>query len=163
MQLSEMILIATMLGLLALGSVLSRRVANRFYGGEVLEAQRPWNRWMNLVVILWTISFVAFNILRNTGRLTHPPLVILGVSVVAVIGLTAIWVAYQKLMAADEFIRKIQIEALALGFALSLVGIIAIEQLSSAGIIEEVGLGRPFFTLCQALATAHIIVYLRYR
>jgi hypothetical protein len=161
-QLAEPILIGIVVGLLFMGAAFSRKAAHMFEG-EVLEAQRPWYRYANLAGGMWVISLIAFNFFQNTGRLSHPSLGILGVAVVTLIGVIGVWVEYRRLQAMDEFIRRIRLEAYALSFGLSLVGVVALALLAKAGIVEDIGFSKWGLTVMYALATSNIIVFLRYR
>jgi hypothetical protein len=161
-QLLEPLLIGIVVALLFIGATFSRAIASRV-NVEPLEAQRPWDRYLNFVGLLWMISLMAFNFLQNTGRLSHPYLVATGVAVITLIGLTTVWVQYRRVLVMDEFIRRIRTEAIALGFGLSLVGVVALALLESSGIREEIGFHEWGLVVMYAVGTASIIVYMRYR
>jgi hypothetical protein len=107
---------------------------------------------------------IALNAALNSGRLADPPMVIAGVVVVVAVGGAGIWVHSRYVRAADEFVRRIEMESLALAFGMATVISIALWQLTRADIITDWRDSTyAFYVLVPAMITSRIIVLLRYR
>jgi hypothetical protein len=90
-----------------------------------------WKTWV-LWVSLWVVSFVAITIAFEVEALPR------GLGVVAalangLLGVVAVWSYFRLLRGGDELERKIQVEALALGFGAGAVGMMAYRLLERGG------------------------------
>jgi hypothetical protein len=92
------------------------------------QARRAW--W--IAILLWIGSFVVFTFAHSTETLPTG----LGYGAAAsnvVLGAAAVWAYLRLLRRADELERKIQVEALALGFGAGAVGMMAYRLFERAG------------------------------
>jgi hypothetical protein len=132
------------------------------------DAQRRWEWTGGLIPLVWVLAQMALGDAILDRKIANKPKLVLGVLVVAVLGLASIWSMYRWLRLADEFIRKVEIEALALGLGFCTVGIIAMDALGHAGIgylshaNVEPG-GRFLIFMFFGYGLGRVVVYSRYR
>jgi uncharacterized membrane protein YdcZ (DUF606 family) len=132
----------------------------RFAGWDQLEAQKQWDWYGGLAGMIYVAALIAANVI--VGR-SNEVYVVIGVTSAGFIGCAALWVHGRWLQAADELVRKIETEAYALAFGLTFVGIIASEQLVSAGIIVDRGLWGVARVMLFSFLIARFIGYKKYR
>lgn len=129
-----------------------------------LAAQRLWRWYRRFLGIAYLVAFVLIGEAMAREWISQPIEVILAVSSMALLGMVLIWVGVREIRAADEFVQRVAVETYALGFALSIVMVVARGQLMGAGIIS--GLEWVFATpyiIFYAYVFSRSIVYLRYR
>ncbi len=134
---------------------------------EKSKAQRRWEWVGTPIVLLWGIAATSVGNGILKGSFTNHLYLALNVAAVAVLGIFWVWWKYRWLTEADELIRKIETEALALGFGLSMVGLVAADQLGRAGIGFDTSIWIPGmgYVLLVFLGNGigRVIVYLRYQ
>ena len=133
---------------------------------HVNDAQRRWAWVLFPVLFIWvaSLTFVA-KAINKAGFSSLLPVEI-GIGVAAISGVAAIWLIYRWLLKADEMIRRIETEALALGLGLGLVGFLVLNQLMHTG--HELGgilepASAPIKPFLIAFVLARFIIYLKYR
>jgi hypothetical protein len=90
-----------------------------------------WKTWV-LWVSLWLVSFVAITIALEIEALPAGLGYAAGLAN-AVLGVIAVWSYFRLLRGADELERKIQVEALALGFGVGAVWMMGWRLIERAG------------------------------
>lgn len=112
------------------------------------------------------LSLMYVGIVVKEASVSSPLKVEIGIGVVALSGLALVWWVYRWLIKADEMIRKVETEAIALGLGLGLVGFIAWNQLvhAGAGFSSSIGSSNgPLMPFLAGYVVSRVIVYLRYR
>lgn len=147
--------------ILAMIAVVSQFLRKRLF--HVNEAQFRWG-WLVLapIALIWLGSLYAI----ERASFTSPLVVEIRIGVVALSGLALVWSASHWVFRADEMMRKIETEAIALGLGLGLVGFIAWNQLlhAGAGFSDSIESSNgPLMPFLAGYLVARVIVYLRYR
>src|SRR5678815_1993414 len=122
-------------GLVALATlVLGHFLQKRFFHGGPNAAQRRWE-WIGAPISLtWVASLIYVGKTIEDSKL-HPRLPLgLAIALAAFCGVASVWWTYHWLRKADEMIRRVEIEAMALCLGLGVVASIAANQLGQAGI-----------------------------
>lgn len=150
--------------LLALIAVLSDFLRRRLF--HVNEAQQRWGGVLIPIMFIWVLSLTFVVKAIEDASFTSPVHVEIGIGVVALSGLAFVWSMYHWLSKADEMIRRVETEALALGLGLGLVGFLVLNQLILSGhklsrILEPDSASIKPFVIGYVLA--RFIIYLRYR
>lgn len=114
---------------------LRRLFGKVFYAGcSSTETDRRNVRHMNLVAFTWAVTYcVATYFLRSEFNLPVTVAVIL-VAVPAVLGAVMLWSWVRFLRGCDEMMRKLHLEALAIGFGITVLAIITASLLDAAGV-----------------------------
>lgn len=111
---------------------------------------------------VWMVSWVAANIAIKEGWASA------GASAIAVaifptlLGVATMLAYWKFLREADELQRKIQLEGLAIGFGIGIVGALTIHVLGRAGILTAIDLGDVASLMMVAYAIAVVIGARRY-
>lgn len=163
MQVSQWLILAGVFVITMMGSFY---VQKRFFHGGPNAAQRRWE-WIGVpLTICWgaTMTYVGRSIERDHFNDLLPPWI--AIPAVCLLGVSLIWWMYMWLRKADEMIRRVEIEAMALGLGLCFVGFVTADQLGLTGkaFFKSMEPGTrvlmPFF---MAYGLSRVIVYLRYR
>jgi hypothetical protein len=125
--------------MIVLGVVIAISAAQKYLRrGHFAERSTPAQRKIEWVSGIWggswVLSQIALTTATRTGAISEPFKLKLAIAVVALIGLAYVWTVYRWVLKCDELIRRIETEALALGLGLGVIGIVAADQLGSAGI-----------------------------
>jgi hypothetical protein len=150
--------------LLALLGVLSDFLRRRLF--HVNEAQQRWGLVLIPIMLIWALSVMFVVKAIEEPGFTSPVRLEIGIGIVAISGLAFVWSMYRWLLKADEMIRKVETEALALGLGLGLLGFLVFNQLihsghKLSGILEPVS--APIGPFVFGYVLARFIIYLRYR
>lgn len=146
--------------------VLGHSMQKRFFHGGPNAAQRRWELIGVPVSIVWVASLMYVENAIEKGSLHSKDQLMIGIAVAALSGVAIVWWMYNWLRKADEMIRRVEIEAMALSLGLGMVGSIVASQLGHIGIgpFKSLGSGTgqlmPFF---MAYGISRVIVYMRYR
>ena len=92
-------------------------------------ARRTWLLWL----LLWAGSFFGLTLLHETSGVPAAGFGYAAAVANAALGAAAVWTYVRFLRRADELERKVQVEALALGFGVGAVGMLAYRLLERAG------------------------------
>ena len=126
------------------------------------EADRRNQYWFTAWLIAWAVSFVAANqILKSELEMADPLswAVAIGPNVFAIAAL----LAYLRfLRQADELLRKIQLEGLALGFGVGVVFMLSYQLLERVG-APQLHVGDPVVVMMVAWALGQLLGMRRYR
>lgn len=146
--------------------LLRRRLQENLFDGKPSAARRRWE-WIGApFALVWMGSMIALAHAIAQGSFSRLYLV-LGVVGCALAGVAHIWWMYRWQKEADELVRKIETEALALGLGLGVLGIVALDQLTSAGIMRPPGSSTPGVRIMMPVILgyvfARVFVYQRYR
>lgn len=106
-----------------------------FYAGcSSTETDRRNVRHMNLVAFTWAVTYcVATYFLRGGFNLPLAVAAIL-VAIPATLGAIMLWSWVRFLRGCDEMMRKLHLEALAIGFGITVLAIITASLLQAAGV-----------------------------
>lgn len=155
------------MGLIVLTTLVAGHfVQKRFFHGGPNTAQRRWE-WIGVPIsLVWVASLIYVGKTIEKGDVDPRLPLEIGIAVAALFGVASVWWMYHWLRKADEMIRRVEIEAMALCLGLGMVASIAFNQLGQAeiGPFGDFGAGTaqlmPFF---MAYGISRVIVYLRYR
>jgi hypothetical protein len=106
-------------------------------------------------LFIWMLSWVGANIAIKEGWATSSFLAALLALVPTVLGIVMMFAFWKFVREADELQRKIQLEALAIGFGAGLVGGYTAHLLSRGGILTSLELSEvaAFMMIVYAIAT----------
>jgi hypothetical protein len=100
-------------------------------GAPRLAGRVLWKTWV-VALTLWIGSFLASTLAFELGALPASLGYAAGIAN-AVLGVVAVWAYFRLLRGVDELERKIQVEALALGFGAGAVAMMAYRLAERAG------------------------------
>lgn len=144
-----------------LAFAMSRLMEQRLHGKASLEVQRPWRRLSLVLAFIWAAGYIGVDMMTSRGG--NANMVIVTIPVVAIAGVASMWAYYRGLEEADELVLKMEIEALALAFALSVFGLIAAKQFVKAGVIAEPDASGTLLAMFIALGISRLAAFARYR
>jgi hypothetical protein len=130
---------------------------------EDIESRGFWRRYMshcrsmpvrdlknarraNLVMLLWALTLLPALYLLKEELVPAGPLVWVAIAVPTLLSVAAVVTYIRFLRHADELLRKIQYEALGLGFGAGFVAAFALELLEEGG-IGTYDAGDPMFAM----------------
>ena len=146
--------------------VLGHFVQKRFFHGGPNAAQRRWE-WIGAPISIgWVASLIYVGKTMESSELNSRLPLGISIALAAFCGIASVWWMYHWLRKADEMIRRVEIEAMALSLGLGMVASIAVNQLGQAGIgpFGDFGAGTAqLMPLFMAYGISRVIVYLRYR
>lgn len=138
----------------------------RFFHGGANAAQRRLELIGVPFAVMWVVAIQHVDKSVEAGAAADSLLLWLGIVAAAISGLALVGYMYLWLQKADEMIRRAETESMALGFGISMVVLIALDQLGSAGIgfFHKLSPGlRMTVPMFMAYAIGRVVVYLRYR
>lgn len=145
------------------GYAMSRLMVDKV-GVKPIEAQKPWMRKGQVAIGLWLLSIIAFRGFIRAGWIVDHPQIIAGAVLIAFLGGVAIWAYSRYLRAADEFVRRAEIESHALAFGMAIVVAASVWQLTSFGVISDWPFSRyALWVIVFPSVTSRLIVFSRYR
>lgn len=112
-------------------------------------------------LFVWMVSFVSVAFAIRTEALPAGPWTYVAIAGSAALGIVAVLAYMRFIREADELQRKIQLEALALGFAGGFVAQFAFSLIERAGIMT-VDIGDPFLVMCICFAVGLFLGARRY-
>lgn len=135
----------------------------RFVRGcrNLTERDRRNSRRVNYWLLVWAVSFVAVTFGLSRDLLPGGPLTYLAIAGTSVLGLIGVLAYIRFIREADELKRKIQLEALALGFGggfLATFTLSLIERASGA----QMDLGDPFLAMVAFYVVGVVLGARRY-
>jgi hypothetical protein len=148
-------------GILLLTFATRALMDRRLLGRASLTVQRPWRKVRYVLSALLLAGYIAVDAAPKHG--VPPTLIIVIAAVTALSGVGAMWAYYCGLEKADEFVLKIETEAMALAFTLSIFGLVGAGQLARLGIITEPGVLKVTFGMAISFGVSRLAVYARYR
>lgn len=86
-------------------------------------------RTTNVWVLVWAVCFVGLSFAVRGGQLAPGLLAWAAVAACTLLGLVVVWYYMRFLREADELLRKIQLEALAIGFGAGFIGTFSLSLL----------------------------------
>ena len=126
------------------------------------EADQRNLRLIWLWTFVWAVSFVAAVItLRRNPELQGPAAWLLA-SIPFIVGVPTVRVYLRFLREADEFMRKVQLEGIAIGYALGLLACIGYHVLEQVG-APELPMIVALIPFATGWAVGSFLVALRYR
>jgi hypothetical protein len=133
---------------------------------HVNEAQHRWGGVLVPILLIWGISLTFVSRAIDKAYFNSPLPVGIGIGVAAASGVAGVWAMYRFVLKADEMIRRIETEALALGLGLGIVAFLVLNQLVHAGyeifgILEPAS--APIKPFLFSFVLGRFIVYLKYR
>lgn len=148
--------------------MLQVHVERNFFAGGSISAQRKALWIANALGGVWAFSELALGRAIRNGTLSEPIELVPAIAVVALLGAAFVWGIYRWILKSDELVRRMETEAMALGLGLGIVGIVAADQLGSAGIGLFAGgeadpSARLLFPVIIGYVIARIYVYKRYK
>lgn len=163
MRLSEVLLLGGVIVAVLAGHAMSKLIAARV-GVEPIEAQKPWLRKSQVAGGLWFLSIITYRGFIRAGWIVDHPQIIAGAVLIAFLGGVAIWAYSRYLRAADEFVRRAEIESHALAFGMAIVVAASVWQLTSFGVISDWPFSRyALWVIVFPSVTSRLIVFSRYR
>lgn len=112
-------------------------------------------------LFVWMVSFVSVAFAIRTEALPAGLWTYLAIAGSTALGIVAVLAYMRFVRQADELQRKIQLEALALGFAGGFVAQFAFSLIERAGIMD-VDIGDPFLVMCICFAVGLFLGARRY-
>lgn len=112
-------------------------------------------------LFVWMVSFLSVAFAIRTEALPAGLWTYLAIAGSTVLGVVTVLAYVRFVRQADELQRKIQLEALALGFAGGFVAQFAFSLIERAGIME-VDIGDPFLVMCICFAVGLFLGARRY-
>jgi hypothetical protein len=149
------------IGAIVLLTFAARRLVDRRLHGGPLKVQRPWRMISSTLGVLFAAGYIAVEMMPKHGM--NRGLVVAAAVVAALLGVASMWAYYRGLEKTDELVLKIETEAIALAFALSILGFLAASQLARIGIIPEPGVSMGLMGMFVALGVCRLAAYARYR
>lgn len=127
-----------------------------------LTARDRRNQWRTLGwLFVWMVSFLSVAFAIRTEALPAGLWTYLAIAGSTALGLVTVLAYMRFIRQADELQRKIQLEALALGFAGGFVAQFAFSLIERVGIME-VDIGDPFLVMCICFAVGLFVGARRY-
>lgn len=146
---------------------LSYFIRKRVFFGARNPAQRRWDLVGMPFSIVWVLSLICVDEALKKSGVTNQIQFRLGIAMAALSGLGSIWWMHHWLRKADEMVRRIEIEAMALAFGLSIVVATVTSQLARAKVglfTDDLGPGTThLMRFFMVWAIARVTVYLRYQ
>ena len=119
--------------------------------------RRIWLTWL----LAWVASFAALSVALERVALS-PAAGWAAAMVNAALGVAVVWSYVRFLRSADELERKIQVEALALGFGAGAVGMLAYRLLERAGAAPALDVADGLLVMLAGYAAGIIAARRRY-
>ena len=98
--------------------------------GDLTSRDRRNQQWCVIWIFLWAVSFAASAILIREGVITATVAGVIAILVTTALGLGVISSYWRFLSQADELQRKIQLEALGVGFGSGFIGAVTLHLVS---------------------------------
>ncbi len=113
-----------------------RRVWRFYSGGGLTERDRRSSRKVNLWALVWMSCWVGVGLLISRELVPPGAASYAAVLVTTALGVGTLLAYVKFLREAEELERKIQLDALALGFGVGLVAIVLWSMLAELGAVE---------------------------
>ena len=113
-------------------------------------------------LFVWVVSWVVANIMVKEGWASSTVSVAAVTLLSATLGIVMMLAYWKFLREADELQRKIQLEALAIGFGVGLIGAFTAHLLSRAGLVTSIEISEAATIMMIAYAVATIVGERRY-
>lgn len=119
---------------------------------------RQFNSW----TFGWAVSLVAASLALTRGWIVSPILVWSAIATSCLLGLAACWMYVRFLREADELLRKIQLEGLAIGFGVGCV-FVGGALLAEASGLPRVDPSAPMVAMLAGWSVGQWLAARRYR
>lgn len=163
MQIGEMVLVGTVIASLLAMRFLGKSIAQRL-GTEPLPSQKSWLYLTNGLGLIWLVAAALLNRAMIAENVDDPALMIAAIVAVFALGIAKIWSVSRYIREADEFMRRVEIESLALAFGMAIIGSVAVWHLTVAGFLTAAPPSDYFFlVVLPALILSRFTVLIRYR
>lgn len=100
------------------------------------ERDRRNQYWFTAWMIVWALSYVGAHRMLTSGADFDSPMIWILVGAPNLFAIVTVFAYMRFLRMADELLRKIQLEGLAMGFAIGLVFITGYQLAEAAGVAE---------------------------
>ena len=113
-------------------------------------------------LFVWTLSWVVANIVIKEGWAPEGVLMLATAMLPTLLGVAMMLAFWKFIREADELQRKIQLEGLAVGFGIGIVGAFTMHLLARANLVSAIDLSEVAALMMVAYAVAVIVGERRY-